>query len=183
VLPLAFNCACSAAGGVCSFDCIVIEAVYWPTLDHHRIVAALHAAQTTNCSCYRDVTMSDAGDTITCDLCGKVWDMTNPIHKVAYDWHQLPALHRAAPKLFQAMAEAIDKLIEWQNKQGAYVVDTELTALTQQINVELVVQMGSFGRFVDGFHIIMQDGAVRSGQLLYPQENVPQEGHHRLADR
>ena len=80
--------------GVCSFDCIVIEAVYWPTLDHHRIVAALHAAQITNCSCYQDVTMSDGSDTITCDLCGKVWDMTNPIHKVAYDWH-LPGLHRA----------------------------------------------------------------------------------------
>jgi hypothetical protein len=80
--------------GVCSFDCIVIEAVYWPTLDHHRIVAALHAAQITNCSRYQDVTMSDGSDTITCDLCGKVWDMTNPIHKVAYDWH-LPGLHRA----------------------------------------------------------------------------------------
>ena len=87
--------------GVCSFDCIVFEAVYrnWPTLDHHRIVAALHAAQITNCSCYQDVTMSDAGDTITCDLCGKVWDMTNRIHKVAYDWH-LPGLHAlAAPKI------------------------------------------------------------------------------------
>ena len=82
------------------------------------------------------------------------------------------------------MAVAIDKLMELQNKWGEYVVDTELTPLTQQINVELVVQMGSsFRRFVDGFHIIMQDGAVRSGQLLYPQENVPQEGHHRLADR
>ena len=107
--------------------------------------------------------------------------MTNPIHKVAYDWHHLPAT--ALHQQFPAMAEAIDTLIERQNERGEYVVDTELTALTQQINVELVVQMGSFGRFVDGFHIIMQDVAVRSGQLLYPQENVPQEGHHRLADR
>jgi hypothetical protein len=31
---------------------------------------------------------------------------------------------------FQAMAEAIDKPIERQNKRGYYVVDTDLTALT-----------------------------------------------------
>ena len=75
----------------------------------------------------------------------------------------------AAPKLFQAMAEAIDKLIEWQNKQGAYVVDTELTALTQQINVELVVQMGAFSRFTDGFLIVSGNHAVRRmGCMIRP---------------
>jgi hypothetical protein len=30
------------------------------------------------------------------------------------------------------MAVAIDKLMEWQNKWGEYVVDTELTPLTSQ---------------------------------------------------
>ena len=75
----------------------------------------------------------------------------------------------AAPKRFQAMAEAIDKLIEWQYKHGAYVVDTELTALTQQINVELVVQMGAFSRFTDGFLIVSGNHAKTNG--LYDPAN------------
>jgi hypothetical protein len=92
--------------------------------------------------------------------------MTNPIHKVAYDWHHLPAT--ALHQQFPAMAEAIDKLIERQNERGEYVVDTELTALTQQINDELVVQLGSFRRFMDGFHILMQDADTKG---LYDPAN------------
>jgi len=78
----------------------------------------------------------------------------------------LPAI--ALYQQFPAMAEAIDKLIERQNKRGEYVVDTELTALTQQINDELVVQLGSFRRFMDGFHILMQDADTKG---LYDPAN------------
>jgi hypothetical protein len=65
--------------------------------------------------------VSDDGNTLTCDLCGKAWDMTNPIHKVEYNWHQLPAT--ALYQQFPAMAEAIDKLIE-PERAGASTLST-----------------------------------------------------------
>mmetsp|Transcript_21701 Transcript_21701/g.56644 ORF Transcript_21701/g.56644 Transcript_21701/m.56644 type:complete len:371 (+) Transcript_21701:2858-3970(+) len=123
-------------------------------------------AVTVICPCRNEVTMSDDGKTITCDVCGKVWDMINPVHKVAYDWHHLP--ETALYQNFPEMTAAIDKLIERQNQRGEYVVDTELTALTQKINDELVVQLGSFRRFMDGIHLLMQEAETKG---LYDPAN------------